>query len=204
MILINGKKDQITLIVLNNLLFLIHIFLESKHLVRPFVVFGTFVVQRIETFVFMRVAVVFAEEFDSGKAEFVDVEVDIPLLEIRRTGLPHDGIRVKALDLLPRGGSDAFAVNVGRYEQDLKLIVLRHLVYLQNKPADDPAILTDAVGDAVVDAVFDCLAGDDLAVAVKMVVALTELFDGSVFEGVLIVEYELFAIFFCKVCKGDV
>ena len=183
---------------------LFYVFYKSEHLVGTFVVFGIFVILRTVALVFERISVVFAEELDDVKAELVDVKMDIPLLEIRRAGLPYDGIGIKALDLLPRGGADALAVNVGRYEQDLKFIVLCLLVDLQDQPADDFAVLADAVGDAVVNAMFDGPPRDDLAVAVKVVVAHAEFFDCTVFEGVLIVEDELLAVVFGKVCKGDV
>ena len=62
-----------------------------------------------------------AEELNGGKTAFVDVEMVIPLLKIRRAGLPNYGIGVKALYLPPCGGADALSVNVRRHEQDLKL-----------------------------------------------------------------------------------
>ena len=116
---------------------LFHIFYKSEHLVGTFVVFGIFVILRAVALVFERIAVVFAEEFDNVKAEFVDVEVDIPLLEIRRAGLPNYGIGVKALYLPPCGGADALAVNVRRHEQDIKLVMLN----IQDQPAGDFACL---------------------------------------------------------------
>ena len=181
---------------------LFHIFYKSEHLVGTFVIFGIFVILRAVALVFKRIAVVFAEEFHDLKTALVDVKVDIPLLEIGRAGFPHDRIGIKPLDFAPCGITDALAVNVGRNEQDLKLVMLRRFVDLQDQPADDFTVLADAVGDAVVDAVFDGPPRNDLAFTVKVIVARAKFFDGAELEGALIVEDELFAVVIGQRGKG--
>ncbi len=50
------------------------------------------------------------EVLDDMKAAFVDVEMDVPGLEIGGAGLPDLRLRIEALRLLPRGKADASAV----------------------------------------------------------------------------------------------
>ena len=110
----------------------------------------------------MRIRVVAVEELHDVEAALVHVKVDVPRLKVRGAGLPDLRLRVKALDFSPGRRADALAVGCGRDEQQIQMVVLRLFVDVQDQPADDPAVLPDAVGNALVDAVLDSLAGDDL------------------------------------------
>ena len=74
------------------------------------------------------------------------------------------------------------------------MVVLRLVVDQQHKPADDSAVLADPVGDTVVDAVLDGLAGNDLAVLFKVVIPLPEFLQRTVLERALVVEDELLPV----------
>ena len=74
------------------------------------------------------------------------------------------------------------------------MVVLRAFVDLQHETADDPAVLADAVSDAVMDAAPDRLPGDDFAILLAAAVAIAEFLHRAVFECALVVENELFAV----------
>jgi hypothetical protein len=81
--------------------------------------------------------------------------------------------------------------------------MLRLFIDPEYEAADGPAVFTDPVGNAAVDAVFDCLTGDDLAVFFKVIVPYSEFFHRPVFEGTLVVKDEGLPIVCRESCKGD-
>ena len=59
------------------------------------------------------------KELYDMKSAAVYIEVDVPLLEIRRNGFPYLYFRMHLFNFAPRGISDAFTMNFGRNEQNL-------------------------------------------------------------------------------------
>lgn len=55
----------------------------------------------------VRVWMMAVEELHDMEAEPVHIEVDVPLLEIRRDGLPHNYLWVQVFHRAPRGIADA-------------------------------------------------------------------------------------------------
>ena len=99
----------------------------------------------------VRIGMVAVEELHDMEAAFVHVKVDIPRLKVWRAGFPDLRFRVKALYFSPGRCADALAVGRGRDEQQIQMVVLRLLVDLQDKPADDPAVFPNTVGKALFD-----------------------------------------------------
>ena len=130
------------------------------------------------------------------EAALVHIEMDVALLKIRRAGLPNLGFGMQRLNRLPRAVADAFGVLLGSNEQNLKLIMMCFFVDLQNHAADLPSVHNDAIGFAIgrIDATLNCFTRDDLAVEIKMVVALSELLNCAVLERPLIIKNELLAV----------
>ena len=98
----------------------------------------------------MGIRMMTVEEFDDVEAAFVDIEVDVPGLEIRRAGLPDLCLRIEAFDFLPGSLPKPFAVRCRVDEQQVQVVVLRLLVDRQNKTSYDPAVLPDAVSDTII------------------------------------------------------
>ena len=97
----------------------------------------------------------------------VDIEMNVPGLEIRSTGLPDFCLRIEPLDLLPGGITDPFAVNSRIHKQQFQFIMLRFFIDFQDKTPDNPAILADTISDSMVDTVLDGFPGNDFSVLFK-------------------------------------
>ena len=173
------------------ILFSFHNLNKSEHLVGAFI--GVVVV-------FARHFVIgdeiFAPELIDLKAAFVDVKMYVALFKIGRAGLPYLRFGVERFDRKPRAVADALRVLLGIGKKDLKVIVIRFLVDLQDHAADASALVNDAVGlvFGVVDATLDRLARNDLSVKIKVIVALAEFDQGAVLKGPLVVKNELLAV----------
>ena len=103
------------------------------------------------------------EEFYSMESAFIDVEMDVPLFEVGRAGLPDNRFRVQAFHFLPGCKSDAFAVRFRNDEQKIEMVVLRFLIDLEHDTSDNPAIFPDAVGNAIINTAFYGCAGDTVS-----------------------------------------
>lgn len=130
------------------------------------------------------------------EAAFVEVKVDIPLFKIRSKGFPHLGFGMQCLYCLPCAVSDAPAVDFRGGEQDIQLIVAGGPVDFQDHAAYFLPVADNAVGFAVrcIQTGLDGLAGDDLALAVQMIVPHSKLLHGTIPEGPLIVQDELLPV----------
>lgn len=122
----------------------------------------------------------------------IDIEVYITLFKIRRNGFPDRDLRMHCFDFTPCRISDAFAVNVRRYEQQFKLTVI--VFCFDNNTVDRFIVLYDPESCTLVDRTGNRLMGDDLAVLFKMIVPLTKLFQCTVIECFLIVPYKLLSV----------
>ena len=100
-------------------------------------------------------------ELHDMKAAAVHIEMDIPLLKIRRDGLPDGDLRVELLYSAPCRIPDALAVNTGRDKEDLQIPPIS--IHLYDHAAHRLAVLHDPVRLPAVDGCFDRLTGDDLA-----------------------------------------
>lgn len=58
-----------------------------------------------------RIKVMTIKKLNDMEPALIDVEMNVPGLEIRSTGLPDFCLRIQPLDLLPCGMTDSFAVN---------------------------------------------------------------------------------------------
>ena len=63
------------------------------------------------------------EELHDVEPAFVYIEVDVPRLEVRRTGFPDERFRIQALDLLPRAVANAFTVRFGQYKENIQVLL---------------------------------------------------------------------------------
>jgi hypothetical protein len=84
------------------------------------------------------------------------------------------------------------------------MIVLCLFIDLQYKSSDNPSILTNPVGNTMVDAVFNGLSGNDLTVFLKVTVSFSKFFHCPVFECALIIKNELFPIIPCEKSKCNI
>ena len=93
------------------------------------------------------------------KAALVDVKMDVPLLKIRRAGLPDHRLGMQRLDRLPRAKANALAVLVGRRKEDLQMVVVRFPVDLEDHAPHALAVRDNAIGLVVgrVDATLDSM-----------------------------------------------
>ena len=82
--------------------------------------------------------------------------------------------------------------------------MLGRFVDLQNQTTDHFAIFLNNICCPVVDTVFYRFAGNDLATLLQVVITPSEFFHCPVFEGVLIVEDELFPVILSKPGKSNV
>ena len=64
------------------------------------------------------VRVMRVEELNSMESAAVDVEVDIPAVEIRGTGFPYFNLWMHGLYSLPDGLADTFALNTHLYIEE--------------------------------------------------------------------------------------
>ena len=82
----------------------VHPLFKPKHPVRELFV------HRSSHIRVVRVWMVAVEELHEVKAAAVHIEMDVPLLEIRRDGLPHLDLRVQLFHRTPCGIADAFGL----------------------------------------------------------------------------------------------
>ena len=176
-------------------IFSFHYFYKPKHLVGAFVVMR-FVVFRLVVERLVGIDVKFVEELHYMKSAFIDVEMYVSFLKIRRAGLPDLCFGVQRLYRLPRGETYSLAVRFGRHEKQFKVIVVAFLVYFENCAADRLTVFDNSIGFVVrlVDATLNSFARDDLAVVVDVIIALAELLHRAVLERPLVVKYKLFPV----------
>ena len=120
-------------------------FLEPEHALMELVI--SIIITRIRI---IRIRVMVVKELNYVESAAVYVEVNVPLLEIRRYGLPYLYFRMQFLDFAPCGISDAFAVDFGRDKQYLKITSVAF--GFQDNAADLLAFQDDPVG-------FSCVNG---------------------------------------------
>ena len=68
----------------------------------------------------MRIRMFRIEELHDVEAAFVDVEMDVARLEIRRMCLPDNGLRILRLNHFPYGSADARTVAFRIDEQQIQ------------------------------------------------------------------------------------
>ena len=172
--------------------FLLHNLYKPEHFIGNFVGVAVFIVVE-HRLVGLKIL---APKLIDLESAFVDVEMDITLLEIWCAGFPNDGFGVKFLDCKPRTVTDALRVLIGICEKYLKVIVICFLVDLEYHSADLFAVNYDSVCFVirVVDTTLDGFAGNDLAVKIKVIVALAEFDHSAVLERPLIVKNKLLAV----------
>ena len=74
------------------------------------------------SFGFVGIAVRGAEKLNCAETAFVDIEVDVALLKVWRTGLPDNGFRIHTLHLTPCGKTDPPAVSFRIDEEKVKVM----------------------------------------------------------------------------------
>ena len=171
--------------------FLFHYLKKSEHLIRT-LVGGVLIIVRHCVIGFE----ILTPKLVDLKAAFIDVEMDIPLFKIWRTGFPNLGFRVQSFNGKPRAISDPSAVRLGQDKKDLKVVVIVFFVDLQYYAADVLAVNHNAVCFIVriVDAMLDRLAGNDLTFKVHVIVTLAKFYERTVLERPLIVNDKLLAV----------
>ena len=97
--------------------------------------------------------IVFPHILHDVETAFVDVEVDVALLEIGCAGLPNFHFRMQLLHGAPGGIADAFAVRLGRDKQQLQLAMVAFDA--KHHTADLFPIQKDTIGFAIVDGLLD-------------------------------------------------
>ena len=179
---------------------LLHLFFEPEHTIKVF----TLVIVLFAGLRIMRIRMMAVEEFDDMETAFVDIEMDIPCLEAGSTGLPDFCLRIQAFNFLPGRLADTFAVCPGMDKQQFQLIMPGRFVDLQDKTASPFAVFPNHIGCTVVDTVFYCFSGNDLAVFLKVIVPFSELLRSPVFESILVIKDELFPVILRKPGKSNV
>ena len=152
----------------NNAPLLLHLFFKPEHTIKVF----TLIIVLFAGLWIMRIRMMAVEEFDDMETAFVDIEMDIPCLEAGSTGLPDFCLRIQAFNFLPGRIADTFAVCPGMDKQQFQHIMSGRFVDLQDKTADYFAVFPDNIGCTVVNTVFYCFSGNDLAVFFKVLVPL--------------------------------
>ena len=121
-----------------------HHFDKTEHLVRSLVGI-TFIVIRH----FVVGSEIFTPKLINLKSTLVNVKVNVTLFKIWCTSLPNYCFGVQSLNCKPRAISDPLSMLLGRNEKDLKLIVMRFFVDLQNNTSNASAIQNNTIGFAV-------------------------------------------------------
>ena len=176
-----------------------HLFLKAEHTAGIF----TVIVILFAGLGIMRIRMMAVKELNDMEATFVDIEVDVPGLEVRSTGLPDFCFRIKAFNFLPGGKADALAVCFRTDEQQIQMVMLSLFIDRQHQSPDDPAIFPDTISNTVIDTALYCLTGNDLAVLLKVAVPLSEFLHSSILKSPLIVENKLLPIILCKSCQRN-
>ena len=116
-----------------------------------------------------------------------------------KQGLPNLGFGVERFNRLPRTVANAFAMLLGGNKKNLQLAMMRFRVNFQNHTANTLVIYNNSVGFAVwgVDTMLNCLARDDFAITVNMVVTLAKLHHRSILKRPLIIQNKLLAVIVC-------
>ncbi len=175
---------------------LFHSLFKTEHAV-PFIVAVSFLRVTVT-----RAGVARVEKFDVMDAAAVDVEIYVPLFEIRSYRFPDFDLRVCFFDLAPRGIADALAVNIGRDEQDLKVASVAF--DSDYDAADGSASPRDAIRFSPVDRLFYRFTGNDLTFFFKGVVSYAEFLKRPVIERLLIVKNEALPVFRSQGNKLDI
>lgn len=152
----------------------VHLLFKSEHAVRKLFFRPLFHIRII------RVRMMTVEKFHNMEPAPIHIKVNVPLLKIRRDGLPDFNLRMQFLDLLPGGISDSAAVNRWRYEQDLQLPALS--VNAQDDTACSISILHDTVCLAAVNRLLYGLPGNNLLTLFKMIVPASEFLQRTIVE----------------------
>lgn len=118
------------------------------------------------------------------KSAAIHIEVDIPLLKIRRDGFPDSHLRMALLYCAPGSITDSLAMSLRTHKQQVKIATLT--IYLNDQTSDWLTVLHDAICLAAVNGAFYRLTGDDLFILLKMVITPTELFQGTIVECLLV------------------
>ena len=137
---------------------------------------------------------VFREKLHNVEAAFVDIEVDVALLEIGGHRLPDDNLGIHLFDETPGRIAHALAVNIGFYKQKFQLATTEGCVYGDDHATNLFPIQKDAIGLSVVDGLLDGVAGDDLIVFLEVVVTYPKLEGRAILERPLVVEDELILV----------
>ena len=120
-----------------------HPLLKPKHTIRKLLIY---LLCRIRI---IRIRMMTIEELHNMKATPIDVEMNIPFLEIRRDSIPNRHLWMQALHCAPCGIADPFAVNTRRHKQQVKIATFS--VHLYDNTADRLAVLHDPVCLTAVD-----------------------------------------------------
>ena len=166
----------------------LHFLYKSKHLIRPLIRIMFFLIGQS-----MSRLKILAPKLVDLKTALVDIEMDIALLKIRRTGLLDNRFRVERLHSLPCAISDALAVFFGQSKKNFKFIMMRAFIDFQDHTANIFTIHNDTVGFTlrVIYAALDGITGNDFAIIVNLIIPLTKLNHSAIFERPLIVQNEL-------------
>ena len=64
------------------------------------------------------------EKLDDMETAFIDIEMDVSCLKVRRTGFPDFCIRIQPLNFFPGREANPFAVSVRADKQQIEVVVL--------------------------------------------------------------------------------
>ena len=93
----------------------------------------------------MRFRVFFVVILDNMETALVHVKMDISFLEIGRSGFPYKRIRVITLYCRPYRLANAFALDSVFHIQKIQVIVVSFWIDLNNRTADDTAVLYGSI-----------------------------------------------------------
>ena len=91
---------------------------------------------------------IFTPKLIDLKAALVYIKMDVALLKIGSAGLPHFRFGMQSLDRLPRAVTDAFAMCLGQYKQNIQVVMMRFLVNREYQATNLLTVKHNTVGFA--------------------------------------------------------
>ena len=136
------------------------------------------------------------KKLDNMESATVDIEMNVTLFKIWGHRFPHTNLWVHTFHLTPGCISDSTAMDMGRYEQKFQLSTECIFIDANHYATYDLTIFGNAVSLSIwgINSLFNGVTGDDLAILFKVVITQSELFCGSIFKSLLIVEDKLVAV----------
>lgn len=146
------------------------------------------------------------EIFHYMKPTTVDIKMNVAFLEIRRKCFPQSDFRMSSLHLAPCGVTDAAVMEVCCDEKKIENALAQCLFNLNNHTTNNHSGANDAVGLGCwfIKGKFYCLARNDFAIVLEVIVSCTEFNGGTIQKRFLVIEDKLPTVVGLQRCKCNI